>query len=219
MIKKNKNGCVVQYSNSPLKLPNDDMVYFKIERIEIPEGCEEDMVSLLKEVENDINTETIRITNGRAIGVFPHFYIECPYLGCMDLILSIFAMTYVDELKIMVQPAIDDLNFKGSCEEYLEMKKAKKEFVLVANARDTEAEKSMIQYWVDKTHYEFGYAPFTCPATYDTLNRDMLDGAHVEIVGHSEMGQFITPVSQTFNRSHSRRSFYVKPENLVIAPK
>lgn len=219
MIEKEKNGCVVQYSESPLKLPNNDMVYFKIEKLEIPEGKEDDMVSLLKEVENEINTKVIIITNGTAKGIFPHFYIDCPYSESMDLVVSNFCMTYVDELKIMVQPAIDDLNFKGSCEEYLKMKIANCEPVLVANANNTDAEESMIKYWVDKTHYEFGYAPYTCPATYETLSRDMLDGAHVKIVGHSEMGLFITPVSQAFNRSHSRRSFYVKPEYLVIAPK
>ena len=77
---------------------------------------------------------------------------------------------------------------------------------------------SMIQYWVDKTQYEFGYGPYICPATGELLDRDGLDGAHVEIVDYPNMGLFITPVKKGFNRSHKRTSFFVKPEYLVIAP-
>ena len=77
----------------------------------------------------------------------------------------------------------------------------------------------MIQYWEDHTHYGFHLQKYLCPATFDLLTRDELDGAHVEIVGYPGMGLFITPVQKGFNRSHSRKSFYVKPEYLVEAPK
>lgn len=65
---------------------------------------------------------------------------------------------------------------------------------------------------------EFGYGPYICPATGELLDRDELDGAHVEIVDYPNMGLFITPVKKGFNRSHKRTSFFVKPEYLVVAP-
>ena len=84
--------------------------------------------------------------------------------------------------------------------------------------KDTDDDGSMIQYWVDKTQYEFGYGPYICPATGELLDRDELDGAHVEIVDYPNMGLFITLVKKGFNRSHKRTSFFVKPEYLVVAP-
>ena len=44
-----KNGCAVQYSESPLKLPNGDIVLYKIEGIMQPEGVSnEEMEDFLK---------------------------------------------------------------------------------------------------------------------------------------------------------------------------
>ena len=220
IYKVNKaNGCTIKYRQAPLELPNGETVYFEIEGIEIPEGADKDeMVELLKKFENELNTEVLNISGHQVSGVFPHFYIRCPYPEKADIIVSTFLMTYVDSLRILVQPAIGELSFQGSKEEYLRMKKDRGEEVLVVNAKDTTANESMIQYWVDHTHFEFGYSPFLCPATGEVLGRDGLDGAHVEIVGHPEMGQFITPVQKAFNEGHSRRSFYVRSEFLVEAP-
>ena len=51
-----KNGCAVQYSESPLKLPNGDIVLYKIEGIMQPEGVSnEEMEDFLKYVENKLN--------------------------------------------------------------------------------------------------------------------------------------------------------------------
>ncbi len=218
-IKDEANGCTIKYRQAPLELPDGETVYFEIEGIEIPEGADkEDMVELLKKLENDLNTEVLKITGQQASGVYPHFYVRCPYPEKADIIVSTFLMTYVDSMRILVQPAIGELGFIGSKDEYLRMKKDRDDEVLVVNAKNTTANESMIQYWVDHTYFEFGYSPYLCPATGEVLGRGGLDGAHVEIVGHPEMGQFITPVKKAFNESHSRRSFYVKPEYLVEAP-
>ena len=213
-----KNGCAVKYSESPLKLSNDEIVPFKIEGILQPKGVnDEEMCDFLKEVENKL--DTIIVAKTQVQGVFPHFYIDCPYPDKADMLVGLFNMSYVEALGIMLYPADNQLRFHGSWDEYKQYKTMRGEKVLVVNAKDTEDDGSMIQYWVDNTHYEFDVSPYLCPATKDLLNRDGLDGAHVEIVGYPEMGRFITPVQQGFNRSHSRMSFYVKPEYLVVAPK
>ena len=213
-----KNGCAVKYSESPLKLPNGGIVPFKIEGILQPEGVnDEEMYDFLKEVENKLDTEIVAKT--QAQGVFPHFYISCPYPNKADILVRLFNMSYVEAKGIMLYPADNQLRFHGSWNEYKQYKTMRGEKVLVVNAKDTEDDGSMIQYWVDNTHYEFDVSPYLCPATRELLYRDGLDGAHVEIVGYPEMGRFITPVQQGVNRSHSRMSFYVKPEYLVVAPK
>ena len=212
-----KNGCAVQYSESPLKLPNGEIVLFKIEGILQPEGVsDEEMVDFLKYVENKLDTEIVSRTHAQ--GVFPHFYISCPYLNKADMLVKLFNMSYVEALNIMIYPAYGQFRFQMNWEEYKQYKSMRGELVQVVNAKDTEDDGSMIQCWVDKTQYEFGYAPYICPATGDLLDRDGLDGAHVEIVGYPNMGLFITPVKKGFNRGHSRASFFVKPEYLVVAP-
>lgn len=212
-----ENGCVVKYSESPLKLPNGEIVLFKIEGILQPEGVnDEEMADFLKNVENKLDTEIVSRT--QAQGVFPHFYIDCPYPDKADLLVKIFNMSYVEALGIMIYPAYDQFRFHGTWDEYQRYKAMRGEKVQVVNAKDTDDDGSMIQYWVDKTHYEFEVGPYICPATRDLLGRDGLDGAHVEIVGYSEMGLFITPVQKGFNRGHSRMSFYVNPKRLVVAP-
>lgn len=218
MIKINReNGCAVQYSESPLKLPDGQIVLFKIERICQPEGVsDDDMKDYLKKVENDINIEINKRT--QAEGVFLHFYIDCPYSNKAGMMVDLFKMSYVEARNIMLYPPSDQLRFHWSWDEYKQYKIMRGEYVLVANAQDTEDDGSMIEYWVKETGFEFGYSPYLCPATHDLLGRDGLDGAHVEIVGYPEMGKFITPVKKSFNRGHSRRSFLVKAENLVVAP-
>ena len=212
------NGCAVQYSESPMKLPNGEIVLFKIEGICQPEGVsDDDLKDYLKKVENDINTEIIKRT--QAEGVFPHFYIGCPYSNKVGIMVDFFKMSYVEALNIMLCPPSGQLRFHGSWDEYKQYKTMRGEYVLVANAKNTEDDESMIEYWVKETGFEFRYSPYLCPATHDLLGRDGLDGAHVEIVGYPEMGKFITPVRKSFNRGHSKRSFLVKAENLVMAPR
>lgn len=213
-----KNGCAVQYTESPLKLPNGEIVPFKIEGVLQPNGVsDEEMAVFLNYVENKIDTEIVRKTNIQ--GAFPHFYISCPYPNKADILVKQFNMSYVEALNIMIYPAYGQFKFQGNWAEYKQYKAKKGEPVQVVNAKDTDDDGSMIQYWVDKSQYEFGYGPYICPATGDLLDRDGLDGAHVEIVGYPNMGLFITPVQKGFNRSHTRSSFFVKPEYLVGAPK
>lgn len=118
----------------------------------------------------------------------------------------------------MLYPADDNLKFQGTWEKYKEYKTQRHEPILVVNADNTDEDKSMIEYWTEHTHYPFYKGLYLCPATKDLLERDGLDGAHVEIVGHPEMGKFITPLQNGFNRSRSHMTFYVKPGYLVEAP-
>lgn len=214
-----KSGCKIMYNKAPLRLANNDMVFFEIEGIEIPKGADNnDVVEFLKQFENELNTEVIKIKGQSARGLFPHFYIRCPYSEQTDIIVSTFSMAYVDTLKIVVQPSIGKVSFKGSKEEYLQYKIKRNENVLVVNAKDSTHKESMIQYWIDKTHYNFAHNPYICPATGESLDIEELDCAHVEIVGHPKMGQFITLEQRAFKESLSRRPFYIKPEYLVETP-
>lgn len=218
MIKENKdNGCIIQYSESPIKLPNSQDVFFKIDYIHKPErAADDDMAAYLKEIENQINWELI---NKRGLtGVFPHFYIQCPYTKEMALVLETFIMSYVDDLNIMLYPADNQLKFQGTWDEYKAYLNGHRRNALVVNATDTEDDGSMIQYWINSTHYAFHHQDYVCPATQATLGRNGLDGAHVEIVGHSEFGQFIIPIQKGFNRGHSKQPFFVNPDYLVVAP-
>lgn len=212
------NGCIIRYNENPIELATGEQVDYEVEGVYRPNGVsDEDWDDFLKAFENRINTE---VAARRGLqGVFPHFYIRCPFADIMDRLVTLFNMSYVDDHRIMLCPPDDRLVFHGNWDEYLQMKKESGENILIMNATDTEDEGSMIQFWIDKTAFEFGYSSYLCPATNDLLNRDGLDGAHVEIVGHPEMGRFIIPVKKEFNRSHSRRSFYVKPEYLVVAPR
>lgn len=99
-----KNGCAVQYSESPLILPNGEIVLYKIEGIMQPEGVsKEEMEDFLKYVENKIDTDIVAKTNAQ--GVFPHFYISCPYPNNADMLVRLFNMSYVEGLNIMIYPA------------------------------------------------------------------------------------------------------------------
>ena len=213
-----KNGCAIKYSESPLKLPNGEIVLFKIEGVLQPDGVsDKEMADFLRNVENKLDTEIVSRTHAQ--GVFPHFYISCPYSNKTDILMRQFNMSYVEALNIMIYPAYDQFSFCGNWDKYKQYKTMRGEKVQVVNAKDTDDDDSMIQYWVDNSHYEIELGPYICPATGDLLGIDGLDGAHVEIVGYPEMGLFITPVQKGFNRSHSRCSFYVNPEYLIPAPK
>ena len=74
-------------------------------------------------------------------------------------------MSYIEALNIMIYPAYRQFRFQGNWEEYKQYKDMRGELVQVVNAKDTDDDGSMIQYWVDKTQYEFGYGPYICPAT------------------------------------------------------
>lgn len=213
-----ENGCAVQYSEMPLILPNGDTVLYKIEGIYQPEGIsDEEMKHFLLYVENKIDSKIVKKTQVQ--GVFPHFYISCPYTEKADMLVQLFKMSYVETMDIMLYPSNSRLSFEGNWNEYKQYKAIHGEKILVVNAERTDDDRSMIDYWEDKTHYGFDIQKYLCPATFDLLSRDELDGAHVKIVGYPAMGKFITPVRKGFNRSHSRKSFYVKPEYLVEAPK
>ena len=150
------NGCAVQYSESPLKLPNGERVLFKIEGVLQPERVsDEEMADFLKTVENKLDTEIVSRTH--AHGVFPHFYISCPYPNKADMLVRQFNMSYIEDLNIMIYPADEQFRFQGNWEEYKQYKAMREEQVQVVNAKDTDDDGSMIQYWVDKTQYGFGY--------------------------------------------------------------
>lgn len=49
------------------------------------------MVDFLKYVENKLDTEIVSRT--QAQGVFPHFYINCPYPIKADMLVKLFNMS------------------------------------------------------------------------------------------------------------------------------
>lgn len=216
-----ENGCMALYREEPLKLPSGKEVLFKIEDLLLPSTVDKgEMVDFLKYVENKIDTEILKKTGNDILpSGYPHFYFGCPYDETFDLMVTIFDMTYVEEEHIMLYPGNDAFGFDGGWEEYLNYKKQRNERILVVNTEGSDENRSMIKYWEDNTHYEFHVQKYLCPATKELLGRDGLDGAHVDIVGYPKMGHFITPVKLEFNRSHSRMSFFVKPEYLVVVPK
>lgn len=98
------------------------------------------------------------------------------------------------------------------------LKDSGEEYVWVQNVPSEDLDdRSFIQYWIDQTHYVFGYYGYLCPATRQWCKRDELDGAHVKIVDDDDT-IYITPVHQSFNRSRSNIPFQVKRKYLVIAP-
>ena len=208
----------VDFERNDIKLPNGNECYVEVSRFAKPEDADEkDVDDFLKAFENHV--DTVLCDKFGMQGVFPHFYIRCPYDESLDDLIKLLPMTFVEELRLLLCPAFPDLGFQRDWDAYQHYKLMNNEKVLVVNAAGTEGDGSMIQHWIDHTHYEFDFAPYTCPATLETLGRDGLDGAHVKIVGYPGMGLFITPVQKRFNESHSRKPFYVKPEYLVEAPK
>lgn len=190
---------------------------YQVMRIAKSEGVSpKEIEGFLKGFENHL--DTLLVSKYGLKGVFPHFYIQCPYEESLDDFIKLFPMTYIDDMNILLYPKDNRFDFQGEWSDYMSFKRMRNERVLVVNAEGTEADETMIDYWQRNTNYNFSEHGYTCPATINGCRREELDGAHVEIVGHPEMGQFITPLYNGFNRSHSRRAFYIRPEYLVVAP-
>lgn len=220
--RKSTNGCVVKFSETPVKLSDELCVYYKIEEVFQPQGVEdEEMEELLKRVENEINTNLLAIHDvGNMDGGYPLFYLKYPQLPQIGIVLKTFLnnFSYIEDVDIYLYPSNEKLAFHGSWNNYKNFKIGRKEDVLVINSDKTVDNGSMIEHWIHNTHYNFFNNDYVCPATLALVKRENLDGAHVEIVGHREMGRFIIPVLNSFNRSHSIKPFFVDPENLVMAP-
>lgn len=218
MMYMNKNFAV-DYEECELKLPNGEVCHiFQVMRMAKPGSTSPvEIENFLMHFDNHLKTSLG--ANCGPDGESPHFYIQCPYNESLDDIIKLFPMTYIDDMNILLYPKDIRFDYQKGWSEYMLFKQMRKESVLVVNAERTEADESMIDYWQGNTNYNFTEHGYTCPATLEVCGRDELDGAHVEIVGHPEMGQFITPLYNSFNRNHSRRAFYVKPEYLVVAPK
>lgn len=208
----------VDYSEGELKLPDGEVCHiYQVTRMVKPEGAKpEEIEGFLKEFENHLDTSLV--SKYELEGVFPHFFIQCPYDESLDDFIKFFPMTFIDDMNILLYPEDSRFDFQEGWAEYLSFKKMRKEHVFVVNAEGTETDRTMIDYWQGNTNYNFSEHGYTCPATLKGCRREELDGAHVEIVGHPEMGQFVTPLYKGFNRSHSRRPLYIKPEYLVVAP-
>ena len=218
MMYFNKNKFAVEYNEEVLKLPDGEVYHiYQVTRMSKSEGVSpEEIVDFLKGFENHL--DTLLVSKYGLEGMFPHFYIQSPYDESLDDIIKLFPMTYVDDMNILLYPKDSRFDFQGEWDDYLSFKRMRNERVLVVNAEGTEADEIMIDYWEEHTNYNFAEHGYTCPATLKECKREELDGAHVEIVGHPEMGRFITPLYNGFNRSHSRRPLYVRPEYLVVAP-
>lgn len=213
------NNCfAVDYNEDELKFPDGEVCHiYQVTRMGKPEGASpEEIEGFLKGFENHLDTSLV--SKYGLEGVFPHFYIQCPYDESLDDFIKLFPMTYIDDMNILVYPKDNRFDFLDEWDDYLPFKRIRNERVLVVNAEGTEADGTMIEYWERNTNYNFSEHRYTCPATLKGCRREELDGAHVEIVGHPEMGQFITPLYNGFNRSHSRKPLYVRPDYLVVAP-
>ncbi len=94
---------------------------------------------------------------------------------------------------------------------------------LVLNAKNTEADRSMIQYWQENQHKEstinLNNKTVVCPSCGKRVNTDILHGAHVVKVGDISGKLYITPTCDSCNTSKTNRVFKVEDVELVIAPK
>lgn len=92
----------------------------------------------------------------------------------------------------------------------------------VKNAKDTEADESMIQYWKDNkdknSKIDLSKRTFRCPSCGKTVKVEELDGAHVIPASGSSQTLYITPTCRTCNRSKVDRIFEVNNADLVKAP-
>ena len=114
MRKTKDNGSYVEYSETPLELPNGEVVLFKIEDIFRPDKVSDnDMIDLFKEVEDEINTKIlIETKQNRLYELYPHFYFAIEKNDKnFNLMTSFFNMKRVDVLKIMLCPG-KDLNMQ-----------------------------------------------------------------------------------------------------------
>lgn len=95
-------------------------------------------------------------------------------------------------------------------------------FDWVLNAKDTEADGSMIQYWKDHQHKDskinLNNKTIVCPSCGKRVNTDCLHGAHViKVNGGSNL--YITPTCDTCNTSKTNRIFKVETIDLIVATK
>ena len=100
------------------------------------------------------------------------------------------------------------------------LKDPEEEYVWAQNVPSEDLDdRSFIQYWIEQTHYIFGYFRYLCPAIHQWWRkRDELDGVHVKIVNEDDDTIYMTPGHQSFNRSRSNVPFQVKRKYLVVAP-
>lgn len=91
----------------------------------------------------------------------------------------------------------------------------------VKNAKDTDTDESMIQYWKDnkkRASIDLTKKTCQCPSCGKTVKTSEMDGAHVVKVNNTDGKESITPTCQTCNRSKVDRVFEVGAFDLVEAP-
>lgn len=91
--------------------------------------------------------------------------------------------------------------------------------VIVHNADDTADldDGDMADYWEEHMgEIQDGYI---CPSCHTEVDRDEIDGAHVELTYGSNKHLYIIPTCQSCNRSKDKKNFVVSSEKLVLAPK
>ena len=92
----------------------------------------------------------------------------------------------------------------------------------VYNAKDTDADGSMIQDWKDHQHKDskinLDNKTFVCPSCGKRVNTDSLHGAHVVKVRGGNSKFYITPTCDSCNTSKTNRIFKVATIDLVEAP-
>ena len=92
----------------------------------------------------------------------------------------------------------------------------------VLNAKDTDADGSMIQYWKDHQHKDskinLNNKTYVCPSCGKRIDTDCLHGAHVvKVSGGSNL--YITPTCDSCNTSKINRVFKVESIDLIVASK
>ena len=92
----------------------------------------------------------------------------------------------------------------------------------VYNAKDTDADGSMIQYWKDHQHKDskinLDNKTFVCPSCGKRVNTDSLHGAHVVRMKGNGTTMYITPTCDSCNTSKTNRLFKVETIDLIVAP-
>lgn len=91
----------------------------------------------------------------------------------------------------------------------------------VKNAKGTEADESMIQYWKDnkkqQATVDLNKKMCQCPSCGKMVKTTEMDGAHV-VSANGGRKLYITPICRTCNRSKVYRIFEVSTFDLVDAP-
>ena len=93
---------------------------------------------------------------------------------------------------------------------------------LVYNAKETEADGSMIQYWKEHQHknskINLNNKSFVCPSCGKRVSIDSLHGAHVVRMKGNGTTMYITPTCDSCNTSKTNRLFKVETIDLIVAP-